>query len=232
MSKFSKRIKKCLEAVDKNKLYSLEEAVAILKNVPQPKFDQTVEIACNLNIDPKQSEQTVRGSVILPHGIGKTVRVIVFCKGDDIDKAKSAGADFAGGSDLIEKIKKGWLEFDTSASTPEMMKDVAQLGKVLGPRGMMPAPKAGTVGPDIERIVKDLKGGKVQFKADKTANIHAIVGKISFSDEKICENTLNLFKAITQARPSVVKGRFVKNMTLTTTMGPGVRLDLGRLGQK
>jgi len=229
MRKASKRFKKCLQALEKDKYYSLKEAVAILKNLPHPKFDETVELACKLNIDPKQSEQIVRGTTALPHGIGKAVIVCVFCKGEDINKAKEMGADFAGSADLIEKIKKGWLEFDKAASTPEMMKEVAQLGKVLGPRGMMPSPKVGTVGPDIARIVKDLKSGKVQFKADKTANIHAVAGKVSFSAQDICENASTLIKAILSVRPAAVKGRYIKNASISTTMGPAVRLDVARI---
>jgi len=229
MRKASKRFKKCLQALEKDKYYSLEEAVAILKNLPHPKFDETVELACQLNIDPKQSEQTVRGTTALPHGIGKAVIVCVFCKGEDINKAKEMGADFAGSADLIEKIKKGWLEFDKACSTPEMMREVAQLGKVLGPRGMMPSPKVGTVGPDIAHIVKDLKSGKVQFKADKTANIHAVAGKVSFSAQDICENASTLIKAILAVRPAAVKGRYIKSASISTTMGPAVRLDAARI---
>jgi len=230
MRKVSKRFKKCLESVEKDKSYSLEEAVSILKDLPHPKFDQTVEISCNLNIDTTQSEQMVRGTTVLPHGTGITVRICVFCKGEDINKAKEVGADFAGGTDLIEKIKKGWIEFDKTASTPEMMKEVAQLGKVLGPRGMMPSPKVGTVGPDIAHIANDLKSGKVQFKTDKTANIHAAVGKVSFSVQDICENAATLLKAILSARPAAVKGRYIKNVSISTTMGPGITLDVSKLG--
>lgn len=229
MKRLSKRLKSCLEKVEKDKLYNLEEAVSLLKGLPHAKFNETVEVACNLNIDPKQSDVTVRGTVILPHGIGKEVKICVFCKGEDVKKAKDAGADFVGSTDLIEKIKGGWLEFDQAASTPEMMKDVAQLGKVLGPRGLMPNPKAGTVGPDIERIVKDLKSGKVQFKADKTGNVHAAVGKVSFSVQDICDNASSLLTAILAARPPAVKGRFVQTVSISTTMGPAVKLDLGRL---
>jgi len=229
VGKPSKRFKKCMEAVEKDKAYALEQAVSILKKLEHPKFDETVEIACSLNVDPKQTEQTVRGTTVLPHGIGKTVKVCVFCKGEDINRAKEAGADFAGGAEFIEKIKKGWLKFDKAASTPEMMKEVAQLGKVLGPRGMMPSPKAGTVGPDVERIVKELKSGKVQFKADKSAIIHAALGKISFPAEHLCENTRHLINAIFSVRPSAVKGHYIKNISLTTTMGPAVKLDTSRI---
>lgn len=230
MGKVSKRFKKCLESVEKDKSYSLEEAASILKGLPPTKFNQTVEISCNLNIDTTQSEQMVRGTTVLPHGIGKTVKICVFCKGEDINKAKEAGADFAGGTDLIEKIKKGWMEFDKTASTPEVMKEVAQLGRVLGPRGMMPSPKVGTVGPDIAQIVNDLKSGKVQFKTDKTANIHAAVGKVSFSVQDICENATTLLKAILSARPAAVKGRYIKNVSISTTMSPGITLDVSKLG--
>ncbi len=229
MRKLSKRFKRCLEAIERNKSYSLEEAVSVFKNIPHPKFDETVEISCNLNIDPKESEQIVRVTTVLPHGIGKEVRVAVFCKGEDINKAKEAGANFVGNSDLIEKIKKGWLEFDKTASTPEMMKEVAQLGRILGPRGLMPSPKAGTVGPDIARIVEDLKSGKVQFKTDKAGNIHAVAGKVSFSVQNICENASVLIKAIVAARPTAVKGRYIKNLSLSTTMGPAIKLDIGQL---
>ncbi|MFH1245121.1 MAG: 50S ribosomal protein L1 [Candidatus Omnitrophota bacterium] len=229
MKKASKRFKNCLNAVEKNKLYSLEEAIAVIKNFSHPKFDETVEVACNVNIDSKQTEQMIRGNIVLPHGIGKEVRVCVFCKGEDMNKAQEAGADFAGGKELIEKIEKGWMEFDKLASTPEMMKDVAQLGKILGPRGLMPSPKAGTVGPDIVRIIKDLKSGKVQFKTDKTGNIHSIIGKVSFSAQAITENAQALLKAVSYARPATVKGRLINTITLTTTMGPGLRLDIAKL---
>lgn len=230
MKRDSKRLKKCREGIEKDKYYPLEEAVTVLKGIPHPKFDETVEIACKLNINPKQTEQMVRGTIVLPHGIGKEVKVCVFCKGEDINKAKEAGADFAGAAELIEKVKQGWLDFDHAASTPEMMKEVAQLGRVLGPRGMMPSPKVGTVGPDIGKIVKDLKGGKVQFKADKTANIHAVVGKMSFPVQNICENTQALLKTILSSRPSSVKGRYIKKICISSTMGPAINLDLGKLG--
>jgi len=229
MGKASKRFKKCLETIKEDKSYSLEEAVSVLKNFPHPKFDESVEIACSLNVDLKESEGSVRGATVLPHGIGKTVKVCVFCKGEDVNKAKEANADFVGSADLIDKIKKGWLEFDKACATPEMMKEVAQLGRILGPRGLMPSPKAGTVGPDIAHIVKELKMGKVQFKADKTANVHATVGKVSFSAQNICENASTLIKAILTARPAQVKGRFIKNISISTTMGPAIRLDMGKL---
>ncbi|MFH1046265.1 MAG: 50S ribosomal protein L1 [Candidatus Omnitrophota bacterium] len=226
MGKISKRLKKSSEAIDKKKAYELLEAIKLLKNAQPAKFDETVELVCSLNIDPKQSEQTVRGAITLPHGIGKTVKVCVFCKGEDAPKAKEAGADFVGSNELIDKIKGGWLEFDKAASTPEMMRDVAQLGKVLGPRGLMPSPKAGTVGADIAAIVKELKTGKIQFKADKTANVHAAIGKISFPEQNIYENATVLLKAISGSRPATAKGRFFKKASISSTMGPGIRLDI------
>jgi large subunit ribosomal protein L1 len=230
MKKKGKRFKKCLEAVQKDKPYGLEEAVAILKGMSHPKFDESVEIACKLNIDPKQSEQLVRGTTVLPHGLGKKVSVCVFCKGEDVNKAKEAGADFVGSCELIDKIKGGWLEFDKAASTPEMMKEVAQLGKVLGPRGLMPTPKTGTVGPDIERIVRELKSGKVQFKTDKTGNIHTVAGKVSFPIQNVCANALSLIRAIIASRPTAVKGQFIKKMSISTTMSPALKLDSAKLG--
>lgn len=229
MKKLSKRLKQAVSTLEKDKLYTLQEAVTILKGLPHPKFDETVEVACNLGIDPKQTDQAVRGSTLLPHGVGKKVTVCVFCKGEDTNKAKDAGADFVGNEDLIEKIKKGWLGFDRVAATPEMMREVAPLGKMLGPRGLMPSPKAGTVGPDIGKIVKELKAGKVQFKADKTGNLHTVAGKISFSEEAICENVATLIKTIMASRPAAVKGRFMKTLTLSTSMGPSLKLDTARI---
>ena len=181
-------------------------------------------------MDPKQSDQIVRGTSLLPHGIGKEVKVCVFCKGEDAKKAKEAGADFTGSAELIEKVKAGWFEFDKTASTPEMMREVAQLGKILGPRGMMPSPKAGTVGPDIASIVKELKSGKVQFKTDKTGNVHTIAGKLSFPTKNLCDNANTIINAILHAKPASLKGRYVKKVSLSSTMGPGIQLDLGKIG--
>lgn len=229
MKRLSKRFKKYLQVVEKERLYTLQEAVNMFKDLPHPRFDETVEVACSLNIDPKQPEQMARGGVVLPHGIGKEVKICAFCKGEDIKKAQEAGADFAGSTELIEKVKQGWLEFDKACSSAEMMKEVAQLGRFLGPRGMMPSQKTATVGPDIAWIVKDLKGGKVQFKTDKTGNIHAVVGRISFSVQALCENAKILIKAILASRPASVKGRFIKNLCMTTSMGPSVRLDTAKL---
>lgn len=230
MKRPSKKFKQCLKLIEKEKGYSLEEAVSLLKKFPPAKFDETVDIACKLNVDPKQSEQSIRGTLILPHGLGKTVKVCVFCKGEDADKAKAAGADFVGSSDLIGKIKSGWLQFDKTAATPEMMREVAQLGKTLGPRGLMPSPRSGTVGADIASIVKELKTGKIQFKADKGANIHTAVGKSSFPAQNICENISAIIKAILASRPAQVKGRLIRRINISTTMGPAISLDMGKLG--
>ncbi|MFC1631208.1 50S ribosomal protein L1 [Candidatus Omnitrophota bacterium] len=229
MKKRSKRYNKSLEAVEKDKTYILAEAVAALKKTVHAKFDETVEISCHLNVDTKKTDQLVRGTTVLPHGIGKNVRVCVFCKGEDINKAKEAGADYVGGVELIEKVKKGWLDFDKAASTLEMMREVAQLGKVLGPRGMMPSPKVGTVGADIQQIIKELKAGKVQFKADKTGNIHAAVGKISFAEQQLMENAMAMIKAIQHARPAQIKGRYLNSVGIATSMSPGIKLDIAKL---
>ncbi len=229
MKKLNKRLKQSVSVIEKGKVYSVEDAVTILKKLPQPKFDQTVDLACNLNIDPKQTEQAVRGAIILPHGVGKKVTVCVFCKGEDAHKAKEAGADFIGDQELAEKIQKGWLGFDKVAATPEMMREIAALGKVLGPRGLMPSPKAGTVGPDIANIVKELKSGKVQFKSDKTGNVHSVAGKISFSETALSENIHTVLRAIINSRPSMVKGKFIKSLSISTTMGPSLKLDAARI---
>jgi large subunit ribosomal protein L1 len=228
--KRSKRFKQCLKLIETEKAYSLQEAVLLLKKFPPVKFNESVDLVCKLNVDPKQLEQSIRGALVLPHGLGKTVKVCAFCKGEDVGKAEAAGADFAGSNDLIAKIKSGWLQFDKTAATPEMMKEVAQLGKTLGPRGLMPSPKSGTVGADIAGIVKELKAGKVQFKADKSANIHTAVGKSSFSTQDICENISAIIKAIGLNRPAQVKGRFIRRMSISTTMGPAISLDMGKLG--
>ena len=223
--KQSKRYKEAVKSIDKNKTYSLEEAISVLKNIPRTKFDETVEVSFNLELDPKRSDQIVRGTVVLPHGTGKKVKIAVFCKGEDVKFARESGADFVGGIELIEKIQAGWLEFDVGVSTPEMMKDLGRLGKILGPRGLMPNAKAGTVNSDIKRAITDIKGGKIEFKMDKTANIHVPAGKISFEEKAICENVLSLFAAVARAKPMTLKGRYVKSIFVSTTMGPGIRVN-------
>lgn len=221
----SKRMKAAKSLVDPSKLHNLQEAVDILKKVPQPKFDQSVEISIKLSLDLKEKPQPVRGTVILPHGAGKTVKVAVFCKEKDAQAAKDAGADYVGDADLIQKVNTGFLDFNIAVATPEMMKDLARLGKILGPRGLMPTSKAGTVTNDVANAVKEAKKGKIEFKMDKTACINMAVSKISFNEKAICENIRSLIQAVKQNGPSSVKGQFIKSINLSTTMGPGVKLD-------
>ncbi|MEE8317746.1 MAG: 50S ribosomal protein L1 [Candidatus Omnitrophota bacterium] len=230
MAGLTKRTKEFEKIVDRKKTYSLEEAVSVLKKAPRTKFDQTVELSFKPGCDPKQSDQMVRGTVILPHGTGKNVKVLVVCKGEGANDAKAAGADYVGGAELISKINSGWLDFDVVISSPDMMREVGKLGRILGPRGLMPNPKTGTVTNDLKRAVEEAKAGKIEFKLDKLGNINTAVGKISFEEKSICENAGSVIKAINKARPQGVKGRFIKNISISTTMGPGVRLDLSRLG--
>jgi large subunit ribosomal protein L1 len=230
MTRLSKRVKEAQKAVDKDKAYPLEEAVSILKKAPHAKFDETVEIACNLNADPKQADQLVRGTVILPHGTGKKVRVLVLCKGEGANDAKAAGADYVGGDDLIAKINSGWTDFDVAVSAPDMMREVGKLGRVLGPRGLMPNPKTGTVTNDLAGAVKAAKAGRIEYKLDKLGNINNAIGKISFEEKAICENAVSLINAVNKARPHGIKGKFIKNVSISTTMGQGLNLDLVKLG--
>ncbi|MCX5687550.1 MAG: 50S ribosomal protein L1 [Candidatus Omnitrophica bacterium] len=230
MAKLTKRQKEIKKTVDVEKTYIIKEAVAILKKIPHPKFDETVELAFNLGVDPKQSDQMVRGTMMLPNGSGKKVRVLVLCKGEAANQAKEAGAEYVGGDDLIAKISSGWMDFDVVISSPDMMRDVGKLGKVLGPRGLMPNPKTGSVTTDLGRAVKEAKAGKIEFKLDKQGNINVGVGKISFEEKAICENIDTVVNAINKSRPQTAKGRFIKNVSVSTTMGPGLRLDLAKLG--
>ncbi|MFQ5681201.1 MAG: 50S ribosomal protein L1 [Candidatus Omnitrophota bacterium] len=224
MKRHSKRYKEAAKIVDEDKVYPLKEAVALLKKMPAARFVQSVDVALYLNIDTKDVTQNVRGTVVLPHGMGKVMRVLVFCKGEMEKEARSAGADFVGAQDIIDKISAGWLDFDVAVSSPDMMRDVSRLGKILGPRGLMPSPKAGTVTKDIARAVQEIKAGKVEFKADKQAGVHSSVGRISFDEDKIYENASKFIDAILAAKPSAAKGEFIKSASISTTMGPGVRI--------
>jgi large subunit ribosomal protein L1 len=220
--------KKYLEArkkVNREAKYSLEEALDLLKETAQAKFDETVEVALRLGVDPKYPDQQVRGSVVLPHGTGKSVRILVFAKGEKEKEAQEAGADFIGGEELVAKIQGGWLDFDKAVATPDMMGAVGKIGKILGPRGLMPNPKVGTVTFDVARAIRDLKGGKVEFKVDKTGTLHAGIGKVSFGKDKIRENFLTFFEAIMKAKPSAAKGTYIRTLALSTTMGVGIRLN-------
>jgi large subunit ribosomal protein L1 len=227
MKKLTKRLKVVGALSDKNKIYNLKDAIAILKKAPKLKFDETVEVSAKLTVDPKQSQNaSIRGTVTLPHGTGKKVIVAVFCKGEEEKRAKEAGADFVGAEDLIAKVQAGWVGFDVAIATPEMMRDMAKLGKVLGPRGLMPNPKSGTVTTDTAKTVKEVKAGKIEFKMDKQAGVHAPLGKISFSEDALHANATALIDAIMSSNSGGLRGQHVKNLYISTTMGPGIKLDL------
>jgi large subunit ribosomal protein L1 len=215
------RARKLLE----KRAYALGEAAELLKRAHFAKFDETVEVAVNLGVDPKQSDQVVRGTVVLPHGLGKAVRVLVIAGGEKVREAQEVGADFVGGEDMVQKIQGGWTDFDAVIATPDMMKSVGRLGKVLGPRGLMPNPKTGTVTFEVARAVKEIKAGKVEFRLDKGGIIHSPVGKISFEARKLAENAQVLLAAVLKAKPAAAKGKYIKKITLTSTMGPGIPID-------
>ncbi len=215
--------------VDVNKEYALEEALQVVKESIYTKFDETVDMAFNLGVDPRKSDQMVRGTVVLPHGTGKTVRVLVFAKGEKEKEATEAGADFVGAEDLVEKIQKGWLDFDKAVATPDVMGLVGKLGKVLGPRGLMPNPKLGTVTFDIAKAVKEIKAGKVEYRTEKAGIIHVPIGKSSFAGEKLAENANAVIKSISKAKPAASKGKYIKKVTVSSTMGPGLKLDVTKI---
>lgn len=226
MSKVSKRRKALNELVDKNKAYNLQEAVSILKKGPATKFDQTVEVAIKLGIE--QTSTPIRGTVSLPNGTGKKVRIAVFCKGDFETKAKESGADFVGSDELIKKVSEGWCDFDVAVATPDMMKEMARLGKVLGPRGLMPNPKSGTVTTDIAKAVSELQAGKIEYRMDKQSGIKAPVGKMSFEEKALVENIQAFVKAVMNSSPKLQKSQNWKSIAISSTMGPGLRLDMGQ----
>ena len=226
MVKLSKRMGEAKKTFNKDEIFSLEQAIENVEKFQKVRFDETVELHLCLNINPKSSDQIVRGTVVLPNGLGKDVRVAVFCKGELETKAKEAGADLVGAADLIDKVSKGFLGFDVVIASPDMMRELSKLGKVLGPRGLMPTPKAGTVTTDIERAIKEVKAGKIEFKSDKQAGIHVGVGKRSFAKEKLLENVKHLIEAINHSKPVAVKGSLIKTVSITTTMGPGLRVAL------
>jgi large subunit ribosomal protein L1 len=221
----SKRYRKAAELVEANKAYPLKDAVGVLAKFPKAKFNETIDLAFKLGVDPKQSDQMVRGTVPLPHGSGKTVRVLVFAKGAAADAARAAGAEYVGFDDMIKKAQEGWNDFDVAIATPEAMGEVRKLGKVLGPRGLMPNPKTGTVTDDTAKAVKEVKAGRVEFKVDKGGNIHVPVGKASFPPAQIEENARAVIEAVAKSRPSSVKGVFMVSCTLSATMSPGLRID-------
>ena len=225
----SKRYKQLLEKVDSSKSYTIEEASSAVRELKSAKFDETVEIAMNLNVDPRHADQMVRGAIVLPHGTGKTVRVAVFAKGAKADEAKEAGADIVGTDELVAQIKEGNIDFDIVVAAPDCMGLVGQVGRILGPKGLMPNPKTGTVTPDVATAVNNVKGGQVNFRVDKKGNIHAGIGKVSFDAQKIAENLETFVKAINKQKPASSKGRYIKNAALSLTMSPAVKLDVAEL---
>ncbi|EIJ80031.1 50S ribosomal protein L1 [Bacillus methanolicus PB1] len=224
----AKKGKKYLEAaklVDRSKAYAIEEAIDLVKKTSIVKFDATVEAAFRLGVDPRKADQQIRGAVVLPNGTGKTQRVLVFAKGEKAKEAEAAGADYVGDSEYINKINQGWFEFDVIVATPDMMGEVGKLGRVLGPKGLMPNPKTGTVTFDVERAVKEIKAGKVEYRVDKAGNIHVPIGKTSFESEKLVENFNTIFETMLKVKPAAAKGTYMKNVTVTSTMGPGIKVD-------
>ena len=225
MAVMTKRLKASEALYDRAKPYPVEEALEIVKKIPGAKFDQSVDVSFRLGVDPKHADQMVRGAVVLPHGIGKTVRVAVFAKGEKEREAREAGADVIGAEDLVERVQGGWMEFDTAIATPDLMGQVGRLGKVLGPRGLMPNPKLGTVTFDVSRAVREAKAGKVEFRVDKAGNVHTPIGKHSFGAEQLAANGMALIEAIVRAKPAAAKGTYLRSLTVSLTMGPGVPVD-------
>jgi large subunit ribosomal protein L1 len=225
MPKHGKRFSEALQKVDRDKLYSPREAISVLKEFPAAKFDETVELSIRLGVDPRKPDQMVRGAISLPKGTGKTMRVAVFAKGEKAKDAEAAGADVVGDDDLAERVQGGWLEFDAVVAAPDMMPTVGKLGRVLGPRGLMPNPKSGTVTDDVGKVVRDIKGGMVEYRTDKHGNLHMIIGKKSFAAEDLADNYVAVLDEVQRAKPASSKGRYLKAIAISTTMGPGIRID-------
>lgn len=225
MPKHGKKYQESLKAFDRNNFYDPQEALELVKKIAPAKFDETVEVAVRLNLDPRQADQQIRGAVVLPHGTGKSRSVLVFAKGEKVKEAEEAGADFVGAEDMVEKIQGGWFGFDVAVATPDMMGVVGKLGRLLGPKGLMPNPKTGTVTMDVARAVKEIKAGKIEYRLDKAAIIHAPIGKVSFDADKLFENYLTLVEVLLKAKPAVAKGQYVKSITMTSTMGAGIRVN-------
>ncbi|MGM0435652.1 MAG: 50S ribosomal protein L1 [Bacillota bacterium] len=227
MAKKGKKYNEALAKIDATKAYKLEEAVALLKDVSFESFDASVELALRLHVDPRQADQNIRGATVLPNGTGNTKRVLVFAKGDQAKAAEEAGADYVGEQELVDKVLGGWMDFDTVVATPDMMAQVGKLGRTLGPKGLMPNPKTGTVTPDVKKAVEEIKAGKVEYRVDKVGNLHVTAGKVSFSNEDLQENIQAFIQTILGLRPSTVKGAFILNASLSSTMSPGIKLDAG-----
>ncbi|MDI3257808.1 MAG: 50S ribosomal protein L1 [Kyrpidia sp.] len=229
MAKVGKRYAEAVKQIDPDRLYDPEEALSLVKQVAKAKFDETVEVAVRLGVDPKKADQQVRGAVVLPHGTGKTVRVLVFAKGEKAKEAETAGADVVGDDDLIARIQQGWLDFDVAVATPDMMGSVGRLGRILGPKGLMPNPKTGTVTFDVARAVQEIKAGKIEYRVDKAGNVHAPIGKISFETGQLVDNFHALMDALQKAKPAAAKGQYVRGVAVSSTMGPGIRVNPARI---
>ena len=224
-----KNLRKAKESIDRSRVYGIDEALELIKQSAFAKFDETVDVSVRLGVDPRKADQMVRGAVVLPNGLGKSVRVLVFAKGDKAQEAESAGADYVGAEDLAEKIQGGWFEFDTAIASPDMMGVVGKIGRLLGPRGLMPNPKVGTVTPDIARAVEEAKSGKVEYRVERAGIVHAPVGKLSFEVDKLRENILSLLDVLVKAKPSTAKGTYLKKISLSSTMGAGINLDIPQI---
>ncbi len=229
MAKKGKKYVEATKLVDRQKAYSVAEAIELVKKTSTVKFDATVEVAFRLGVDPKKADQQIRGAVVLPNGTGKTQKVLVFAKGEKAKEAEAAGADFVGDSDMINKIQQGWFDFDVIVATPDMMAEVGKLGRVLGPKGLMPNPKTGTVTFDVTKAVNEIKAGKVEYRVDKAGNIHVGIGKVSFEDSKLAENLQTMVETMQKAKPAAAKGTYMKNVSIASTMGPGIKIDVSTL---
>jgi large subunit ribosomal protein L1 len=232
MSGKGKSYRTSLEKIDRDKRYTLEEGLQLVRETGRVKFDETVELAVRLGVDPRQADQNIRGTVLLPHGMGKTVKVLAFAKGEKEKEALEAGADFIGSDELVKKISEGWLEFDKAVATPDMMAAVGKIGKILGPRGLMPNPKAGTVTQEIGKAVQELKAGKLEFRVDKAGIVHVPIGKVSFPEEQLVENARAILDSLMRAKPASAKGNYIRGVALSATMGPGIKVDPGQLHAK
>lgn len=226
MAKRSKKYEEALKLVDASKAYDIKEAVALVKETAKANFDETIEAAFRLGVDPKKADQQIRGAMVLPHGTGKTQRILVFAKGDKAKEAEVAGADYVGEAEYIDKINEGWFEFDVIVATPDMMAQVGKLGRVLGPKGLMPNPKTGTVTFEVEKAVKEIKAGKVEYRVDKASNVHVPIGKASFDEDKLADNLRALIEQIVKVKPQSSKGTYMKNVSIASTMGPGIKVDV------